>query len=254
MGNKINVFILLLTIFFANNANAQTSEIYTHISDKTNSYKDTTIIDFGEFNANPNAIFIIRCEDGCTEKYGIKYDKSTERWQILRLDTKPIEFGKKFEIIKENVSKQFVKDGYLQFSIQVSDIVNLCKSAIGISLSPDLTENDKVAKDLEYGLVIFERKYFLHTQSIEMKLGIDRALKEDTSFNILIGKKNNACYNQGDNDIDFSKHEITLALDVLQTRIIDDIEGKPDPKTDASKLKNQKLNFKKPTFPKKPNQ
>lgn len=254
MGNKFNAFFLLLTLFFANNSNAQASEFYTHISDKNNSYKDITIIDFDEFNANPNAIFIIRCIDKCTEKYGIKYNKSIEKWQILRLDAKPIEIGKKFEIIKENVSKQFVKDGYLQFSIQVSDIVNLCKSEIGISFSPDLTENYEIAKDLEYGLVIFERKYFLHTQSFEMKLGTDRALKETSTFNILIGKKNNACYNQGDNDIDFSKHEITLALDVLQTRIIDDIEVKPDPKTDASKLKNQKPNLKKPIFPKKPNQ
>lgn len=238
----------------ANNAHAQTSETYTHIADKTNSYNDATFIDLGEFNANPDAKFIIRCSDRCTEKYGIKYIQSKERWQISRLDAKPIPIGKKFEIIKKNVSKQFVKDGYLQFTIPLSDMINLCQNSVGISFSPDLTNNEEIAKDLEYGLVIFERIYDLPTQSFQMKLGSDRKLKENSAFNVLIGKKNNACYNHGENEIAFNRHEFILSFEALQPRIVDDIEVKTDPIADATKLKTQKPNIKKPIFPQKPNQ
>ncbi len=253
MGNKFNAFLFLSTLFIANYSHAQTNETYTHIADKNNSYNDATFIDLGEFNANPNANFIVRCSDGCTEKYGIKYIQSKEKWQISRLDANPIQTGKKFEIVKKNVSKQFVKDGYLQFTIPLSDMVNLCQSSVGISFTPDLTNNEEIAKDLKYGLVIFERIYDLPTQSFEMKLGSDRKLKENSAFNLLIGKKNNECYNHGENEIDFNRHEIILSFEALQPRIIDDIEVKTDPVTDARKLKTQKPNIKKPIFPKKPN-
>ncbi len=201
---------------------AQAKDAKIHTATKLNSYGAKTYLDDKFFESEAD-LPILKCLKYCDGFYGMQFDENKKTWSIIALNNKPIAPGARFQITHNGVTSGRHNNTDFTITQSLSDIINLCQTSIGISITPVFSGNDENFDDLAFGLVFFNSSYDHNTKIISLKFGIDRPMKDDYYFHYAMDKMNNDCFSGGVSRENYRAHTAEMVIPALQARILDSV-------------------------------